>query len=68
MARTVRPTGVAARWRMFTSMPTLTKPSGRYEAVAEPDAISISASFEILLLQAAICDTASNAVCVKGQP
>lgn len=53
---------------MFTSMPTLTKPSGRYEAVAEPDAISISASFEILLLQAAICDTASNAVCVKGQP
>src|SRR5713226_3813805 len=30
-----------ARWRIFTSMPTLTKPSGRCEAMAEPDAISI---------------------------
>ena len=39
--RTVRATGVAARWRTFTSMPTLTKPFGRCEAIAAPDAISI---------------------------
>ena len=30
----------SARLRTFTSMPTLTKPLGRCEAIAEPDAIS----------------------------
>jgi len=33
-----------ARCRTLTSMPTLTNPSGRYEAMAEPDAISYAGS------------------------
>ena len=42
VVRTVAPTGVAARWRMSTSVPTVTQPDSRKALVASADAISIS--------------------------
>src|SRR5450756_473765 len=40
IARTVRPNGVAERWRMSTAIPTLIYPAGGDEAMADPDAVS----------------------------
>ena len=42
VVRTVAPTGAAARWRISTSVPTVTQPGARWPRIASPDAISIS--------------------------
>ena len=42
VVRTVAPTGVAARWRISTSVPTVTQPGCRCAVMASPDVISIS--------------------------
>ena len=42
MATTVRPTGVGARWRTLTSLPTVTQPAGKCGAAAAAEAISIA--------------------------
>ena len=42
VVRTVAPTGVAARWRMSTSVPTVTQPGSRQFLMASPETSSIS--------------------------
>ena len=42
MATTVRPTGVGARWRTLTSLPTVTQPAGKCGTAAAAEAIAIA--------------------------
>ena len=42
VVRTVAPTSDAPRWRISTSVPTVTQPGCRWPRMASPDAISIS--------------------------